>query len=618
LFQRSLTILEPKLGKDHPNVALALNNLALLSARAGEDGKAARLFDRARRVARRHLAAVLPALSEPEKTAFFQNTSARNDVEMALSLGLANKGDASLAALSAEWLLNGKALDQEALASSLLLARQSADPELGKFSRRLLAVRQKLARLTLSESRPGQEKERLKQIEELTDEEQDLGKQLRQAGSKAAPPSWVELADLRKALPKDAVLIDIAHFRPFDFKTRRFQPDRYVAWVTPKSGPVRVIDLGAAEKIDAAIKDFRAAMAGSAKLIKDKGEEHADKAVRQHLDALSKLVLEPLLPHIGKSKRWLVSPDGNLWLLPWEALLLPDGKFALEKYHISYLTSGRDVLPAVAPKVKVTAPLVLADPDFDLDPDKARAEAKRLLGGEGEEGTRSLSGALRLGRVRRLPGTGDEARAITPSLKAHAGVVPRVFTREQALSAVFRSAHSPRVLVLCTHGFFLPDQEVPREEKVGLGKPKAVKKWENPLLRCGLLLAGCNQVGKAAGAEGILTGLEVVGTDLRGCELVVLSACDTGLGEVQVGEGVAGLRQAFQLAGAKAVVSTLWQVPDKQSARLMALFFQNLSKGMTRPDALRSAKLQMIEERREDFAAAHPFFWAAFTLTDGA
>src|SRR5258705_12311291 len=133
----------------------------------------------------------------------------------------------------------------------------------------------------------------------------------------------------------------------------------------------------------------------------------------------------------------------------------------------------------------------------------------------------------------------------------------------------------------------------------------ANSKIENPLLRSGLALAGAN-LHDNSNDDGILTALEASGLNLWGTKLVVLSACDTGLGEVRNGEGVYGLRRAFVLAGAESLVMSLWPVSDYPTKKLMTEFYQNLKQGMGRGEALRQAQLKMVKEN------LHPFYWANF------
>jgi len=625
LFRRSLAIKEAKLGKDHPDIATTLNNLALLAEAGGRVTEAADRTDQARRLIRRHVALVLPALSPSEQDNFLRH----NDVKAwhrALSLGLRHADSPALAARSACWLLNGKAVAHQAAAQAALLARDGSDPELGPLSRRLADLRQRLARLTLATPAPGQEQARQAELAQLQGQEAELAKRLHQAGDYSLRPDlWGELDKIRQGLPADAVFIDVARVDMFDFKEpdpkKHWQPARYAAWITTAEWPVRVVDLGPAAAIDAAVRDVRQALQGASGDIRRQGEPEAESTLRLRLEKLAGLVLRPLLPHAGSRPRWILSPDAGPWLVPWAALPLPDGKYAVEEYTLSYVVNGRDLVNAtVQPKVQPTSPLVLADPDFDLGLTQvARATRALLRGQQPLEETRGLSDALKLGSIPRLPGTAAEAEAIAPRLQQYSGAEPRLYTDRQALTGVFQAARNPKVVLLSTHGFFLPDQVVePKErERQGAEASKPVKGLENPLLRCGLLLAGCNHADQAQEGEdtGVLTGLQIVGTDLRGTELVVLSACETGLGEVRNGEGVAGLRQAFQLAGAESVVATLWQVPDQQSAQLMIRFFDNLAAKQSKDVALRNAQLALIKARRDKNAAAHPFFWAAFTLT---
>jgi CHAT domain-containing protein len=216
-----------------------------------------------------------------------------------------------------------------------------------------------------------------------------------------------------------------------------------------------------------------------------------------------------------------------------------------------------------------------------------------------------------------------EAEMVSPKIAKYAGAAPQVFTRERASEATLKAQKNPRLLFLSTHGYY---------EENAVGK--------HPLLRSGLALAGANGSVFAGGAgagsaatgstlvpvlgasptvadDGILTGFEAVNLDLRGTELVVLSACQTGQGELRIGQGVTGLRQAFHLAGAESVMAALWSISDGDTADLMGRFFHELSTGQRSTAALRRAQLTTLENMRTRRVPPHPHLWAGFILTDG-
>ena len=131
---------------------------------------------------------------------------------------------------------------------------------------------------------------------------------------------------------------------------------------------------------------------------------------------------------------------------------------------------------------------------------------------------------------------------------------------------------------------------------------------ENPLLRSGIALAGANRRESVSGEDGIVTALEAAQLDLHGTELVVLSACETGIGKVQNGEGVYGLRRALVIAGAQTQVTSLWQVPDESTKSLMISFYGHLLSGQGRSVALRDAQREILSTP----GRAHPYYWAGF------
>jgi CHAT domain-containing protein len=234
------------------------------------------------------------------------------------------------------------------------------------------------------------------------------------------------------------------------------------------------------------------------------------------------------------------------------------------------------------------------------------SSATRIAGAGALRGRRLACGSFATLRFDTLPASAGEAEFVARSWSSSDAAV---LTGTQANEAAFKQrAPGRRVLHLATHGFVLGEDCASSEQD----EPSP---GESPLLRAGLALAGANKRALAGPEEedGILTGEEVVALDLGGVEWAVLSACDTGLGDVRAGEGVLGLRRAFQLAGARTVIMSLWPVEDEATTRWMsALYAGRFGRGLDTAQAVHEASLSNLRALRERGANTHPGFWAGF------
>jgi CHAT domain-containing protein len=328
--------------------------------------------------------------------------------------------------------------------------------------------------------------------------------------------------------------------------------------------------------------------------------------VQQLARAVDEKVMQPVRALAGDAKQLLISPDGELNLIPFEALVDDQDRYLVERYAFTYLTSGRDLLRMQVAREGKGKPLVVANPSFGepLAVQIARVNTAQKPAARNSR-RRSVTNARNLSEVYFAPlsGTVQEAQVIK-SLFPEANTL----LGQQATESLLKQNAAPRILHIATHGFFLTDD--PASSPPASGETRAINasvKVENPLLRSGLALAGANLRG-GGGDDGVLTAMEASGLNLWGTKLVVLSACDTGVGEVRNGEGVYGLRRAFVLAGAETLVMSLWPVSDYVTREMMAGYYQNLKHGQGRGQALRQVQLGMLKRK----GRGHPFYWASF------
>jgi CHAT domain-containing protein len=329
------------------------------------------------------------------------------------------------------------------------------------------------------------------------------------------------------------------------------------------------------------VRQFRAALSNP-----------ADQRVRAAGRTLHQDLIASIQTSLTNVERIIVSPDGALNLFPFAALVGTDDEYVVEHVPISYVTSGRDLLRMdhrIAEEARTLAPpIIVADPLFrgTGSPPGGLADQART--------TRTFDARVldQTLRFTPLPGTAQEANAL-------ARVLPeaRVYMGATANEAMLKQLSAPTILHIATHGFF----RQPRSPAPALDR-------EDAMVRSGLALAGANRRSSGGGEDGLLTALEVAGLDLWGTRMVVLSACETGLGDARNGEGVYGLRRALVLAGSESQVISLWKVSDSATRDLMIGFYQRLHAGEGRAEALRNAQLAMLRGPRW----RHPFFWAGF------
>lgn len=287
-------------------------------------------------------------------------------------------------------------------------------------------------------------------------------------------------------------------------------------------------------------------------------------------------------------------------------------KYILDEYDIHLLNNTKELADNMPDKRVGQTPVLLGFPKFNLEESgskktaETRGASRSISRGGITRGFRG--GLLRYMRgeedgISVLPGTEKEINEITTLFKEK----PEVFMEAQAAEHTLKEVNNPRVLHIATHGYFLED-EAPAKENA------QSQYVANPLLKAGLILAGAenflltgNPVNEA-GDDGILTAYEAMNLNLDDTDLVVLSACETGLGQVKNGEGVYGLQRAFRLAGTKNIVMSLWSVDDEATQELMSLFYKEMMSGKSQHEAFRLAQQQLKQK------FSKPFYWGAFIM----
>ena len=603
LFEEAIRIYQKSLGDDHPGMATPLLGLANLYSNMGQYSRAEQLLDSSNRIVLRHMQQNFINLGEEEKMQWWEEEA--NRYQMAPSMLLSNPHPST-------WFLQQTFLQQLQLKGFILKdgkrileqIRKSGDPALKKM---LAEWQTNKATLARQYSQPVTA--RMLLLDSLERRTIELEKWLNQQSTLFKSGTWdapMTMDKIRKFLQPGEAAIE---FIRFAFYYQGWTDSvMYAAFVMLPGAAAPEFILLCEEKELARLLQVKGT--SSEALIKQlyRGTEIRNTSLQGNkADSLYGLIWKPIQRLLTGIKKIYLAPAGLLNRVAFKALAPDSNRYLIDEFALHQLSTIGQLTAESTTNLKESSDAIHLYGGIDFDVSGAAESVNNSITKLPEPVQRSIRG----GRWNNLPGTLEEIKMIRLLFEKNRKPVTLVKERaatEESLKQL--SGHSPAILHLATHGFSLPDKSGNRDFKTGNQFSNA----DNPLLRSGVILAGANRVWNGGlplpGKEdGIATAYEIAGLDLSNTELVVLSACETALGDIRGTEGVFGLQRAFKLAGVKQMILSLWQVPDRETAELMTIFYSNKLQGKSSAEAFSTAQQAM----RQKYPV---YYWAAFTLLE--
>ena len=660
---KSIEIYETAYGPTHETVAWAHHRLGTTHFVFNSPDDACIAWRRSFEIKQYICHKTLPWLPEAQATAFLtslttnDSSAGRDTLLSTLSVDKVRNADEAFLCV---WRSRGLVLN--AIASR---ERQLANTKRSPERAQLTKIRSRLAQLSIhgGSEDSAHRAARAQLLRDLNEEKEALERIIAERAQSELGQGGTDIQldevtpkDLMERLPPQAALVQLV-------KTERWQPTKqnttdvakkmvYDAFVVTRKTDAAVssgdddqldfqwIELGDAAEIDNHIATWRKAILSGdggtrGKRLGKKDSQPDVKSAEASRDALYQQVWKPISSALGSRSRVVLIPDGDFHRMPWVALPGTKSDYLIEEVQITTAADGRQLAQLLQQQQSLGA---IAK---EADNSDTRSDNFLLIGGieyntqlpkpEGAQTQQARETTWSF-----LKGTQAEIAAI-----GH--VLPTEKTRqlmgehalEEAVKSEFEKAS---VIHIATHGYFANDIEEDltnnsaRGEALGPRQTSSTLSARNPLLQCGLTLAGCNcNVWLDAnglpldnGQDGYLSAEEIMGMDLGRTRLVVLSACETGLGNIGSGEGVFGLQRALHISGVKSTIASGWKVDDRATELLMTeMYRQMIDHKLSAADALQAAQIRVLRQfnrstgqlEQGNSQAAPPYYWAAFSLS---